>query len=84
MEHRPGRKHANADTLSRLPCPQCGRHSSKKAEGVVGAIILDEADEMRRQQWEDSEIGTVLQAIQDGLPEAEAMSRVRSNKANTP
>ncbi|KFD60069.1 hypothetical protein M514_10279 [Trichuris suis] len=79
IEHRPGRRHANADTLSRIPCPQCGRHSSKKAEGVVGAIILDEADEMRRQQWEDSEIGTVLQAIQDGLPEAEAMSRVRSN-----
>ncbi|KHJ42882.1 hypothetical protein D918_06964 [Trichuris suis] len=66
MEHRPGRRHANADTLSWIPCPQCGRQSSKKAEGIVGAIILDEADEMRRQQRDDSEIGAVLQAIQDG------------------
>jgi transposase InsO family protein len=23
--HRPGRKHVNADYMSRLPCPQCGR-----------------------------------------------------------
>ena len=25
--HRPGKKHANADALSRLPCQQCGRAS---------------------------------------------------------
>jgi hypothetical protein len=25
--HRPGRKHGNADGLSRSPCPQCGRDS---------------------------------------------------------
>ena len=27
IEHRPGRLHANADAMSRLPCRQCGYHS---------------------------------------------------------
>ena len=25
IEHRPGRKHGNADALSRIPCKQCGK-----------------------------------------------------------
>ena len=27
FQHRPGRKHGNADALSRYPCRQCGGHS---------------------------------------------------------
>ena len=27
VQHRPGKKHSNADALSRLPCHQCGRES---------------------------------------------------------
>ena len=32
LEHRPGRLHGNADSLSRRPCPQCGRESHDSAE----------------------------------------------------
>jgi len=33
--HHPGRKHNNADALSRLPCRQCGR----LAESTTNAVI---------------------------------------------
>ena len=29
IQHRPGRKHVNADALSRIPCKQCGRHAQE-------------------------------------------------------
>ena len=33
--HRQGRKHTNADALSRLPCTQCGRESHQVAESLL-------------------------------------------------
>jgi len=37
--HQPGRKHNDADTLSRLPCNQCGRESQlDKPEEQIAAI----------------------------------------------
>lgn len=35
IEHRPGRKRGNADTLSRIPCTQGGIDSESKAENQV-------------------------------------------------
>lgn len=35
IEHRRGRKHGNADTLSRIPCTQGGIDSESKAENQV-------------------------------------------------
>ena len=36
--HRPGRKHGNADALSRVPCKQCGRESYAESEESNAAI----------------------------------------------
>ncbi|KFD66239.1 hypothetical protein M514_21526 [Trichuris suis] len=44
MEHRPGRRHANADMLSRIPCPQCGRQSSERAEGVAVPVRIPKVE----------------------------------------
>ena len=38
--HRQGKKHANADALSRLPCPQCGRESHTSPTDAVVKNVL--------------------------------------------
>lgn len=35
IQHRPGRQHQNADSLSRIPCKQCGMGGSEQAEVLV-------------------------------------------------
>ena len=44
--HRPGRKHQNADAMSRIPCKQCGRptHESEAPEGdcSIAALQVDD------------------------------------------
>ena len=76
--HRPGKRHQNADALSRIPCTQCGResHSSDDppdtplSDKVTGAISqpqptnLQERStaELRELQLQDSSIGFVLKA----------------------
>ena len=37
--HRPGKSHQNADSLSRLPCRQCGRSNHKSAESPSAAEV---------------------------------------------
>ena len=37
--HRPGRKHANADSLSRRPCEQCGRIDQDQGLAVAVSLI---------------------------------------------
>ena len=37
MVHRPGREHCNADALSRLPCPQCGREPDPTSQHTAGS-----------------------------------------------
>jgi len=64
--HRPGRKHCNADALSRLPCRQCGR----VAENVIATINSSEIcgghtqAELRDLQLNDSCIGELLKAME--------------------
>jgi len=38
--HRQGKKHANADALSRLPCTQCGRESHQTVEPAGNVLCL--------------------------------------------
>ena len=65
--HRPGRKHGNADALSRQPCQQCGREEFTAAPVTpVGTIQLlnQETSDIYRAQLADPIISPVLQAKQ--------------------
>ena len=80
--HRPGKRHQNADALSRLPCRQCGRgsHSSpevsypKTLDKVTGAISQPQtiqlqersSTELRNLQLQDLSVGFVLRAKEKG------------------
>ena len=41
IEHRPGRKHENADALSRHPCVQCGRPEEYSAQPTLSVNTLE-------------------------------------------
>ena len=64
--HRPGRKHGNADALSRQPCQQCGRidHSTSTIIAHVTDQVLNEKTEAQIQalQLDDPSIHMVLRA----------------------
>ena len=72
--HRRGRKHCNADAMSRIPCSQCGRSEPNLNEEELSCIsmVVGEATEggectMRKLQLEDSEIGPLLLAMEAGV-----------------
>ena len=72
--HRPGKRHQNADALSRIPCTQCGRESHSTevpiSEDAVGAVSAEQSaplqertsSELRSFQLADESIAFVLQA----------------------
>ena len=71
--HRPGRKHCNADALSRLPCRQCGREPDPTGENDVRIVTTpSQSDqtslggrtnsEIRQLQLQDATIGPLLLA----------------------
>ena len=73
ITHRPGRKHGNADSLSRHPCTQCGRasHSEEPTPDVIAAeqqvppvLVQKPPDELRRIQLEDGPVGLMLGAVE--------------------
>ena len=66
--HRPGRKHNNADALSRIPCKQCGRSEDKliatiSTDDIIGGYSLGD---MRQLQMDDDFVGKILQAKEAG------------------
>ena len=78
ITHRQGKKHVNADALSRLPCSQCGRESYYPV--LVAATPVVSTDRhptgIREAQLADGDVGPVLRAIEVGeKPEAD---RVKS------
>ncbi|XP_076028468.1 uncharacterized protein LOC143017563 [Oratosquilla oratoria] len=66
IEHRPGRVHNNADSLSRRPCPpECVHCSRRESEVAVRKLTVahstTEADEKwKRDQREDSDLSLVI------------------------
>ena len=73
--HRPGVQHGNADSLSRIPCSQCGRKSHSTDEFPLGE---DQAvcqvselpfqsytlEQIRQLQLSDPSLGPVLRAVE--------------------
>ena len=65
--HRPGKKHTNADALSRLPCRQCGRdRHCQNGETTIAATSLVGGEDIGKLQQQDNTIGPVLQAKLNG------------------
>ena len=65
--HRRGRQHQNADSLSRLPCKQCGRdnHLSDEAEIAIQMIISQQSTTaIRQSQRDDPSLKFLLQAAE--------------------
>ena len=48
--HRPGRKHQNADALSRMPCSQCGRDSHGENQPTDESVCAIDGGEVRTDQ----------------------------------
>ena len=74
ITHRPGRKHLNADALSRRPCTQCGRENhGTEANGDIAAVhhkptpVLEKTpEEIRQLQLDDGPVGLLLTALEKG------------------
>ena len=67
VEHRPGRKHSNADAMSRKPCKQCGQ--VEKRPIIVWPVttqMTDDSDKMKKEQSEDKDIAMVRTWIDKG------------------
>lgn len=69
ISHRPGRKHQNADALSRRPCTQCGRESHEDPVCVVtdggstaSNLVEKSPEELRQKQLSDGPIQLFLLA----------------------
>ena len=63
--HRSGRKHGNADAMSRMPCKQCGRVTLEETEQEILIIRLQTSTEqLRDSQLADLIIEPVLQAVE--------------------
>jgi hypothetical protein len=66
--HRQGRKHTNADALSRLPCTQCGRKLHEFDASATCSMVaedvndIDESHPSYRAQREDPIISPILAA----------------------
>ena len=65
VQHREGRKHQNADAMSRIPCPQCKRAEDLESQvyavnqvfGKGAANDLWAAESVKRMQKEDLALG---------------------------
>ena len=68
FQHRPGRKHGNADALSRYPCRQCGGDCEGTPAKGVRAVTRSQRcepgwtpEEMAARQDADPDIGPIMQ-----------------------
>lgn len=70
--HRPGKRHGNADSLSRRPCTQCGREDHEDGSAIsistptqspVAVLTERPSQDLRNLQLED---GLLLRAVEKG------------------
>ena len=80
--HRRGRKHTNADALSRLPCQQCGRenHDAEALETVAATAVRPpeshSVGDLREAQLADPTLGLLLRGKETGQkPKPEEVKR---------
>lgn len=73
IEHRQGRVHGNADSLSRRPCPvdctHCSRCEGAQADPVARVAFLSSATEwgqdLSKAQREDADIGPIVALVEE-------------------
>ena len=68
--HRRGSAHKNADSLSRLPCVQCGRTSHGTASEIATAALqgplVQPSDNLHEQQLADKTLGPLIRGKESG------------------
>ena len=78
--HRMGKKYANADSLSRLPCRQCG-HENHDQEVIVANTSLSETVNFPQEQLNDSTIGPILRAKINGQMPPDSVTKALSRQS---
>ena len=79
--HRPGKKHTNADSLSRRPCSQCGCEEPPPSDDVIDDDVMALLDErstrdLYKFQLDDPAIGVILRAVETGeRPNSDIIAR---------
>ena len=63
IEHRQGKKHTNADSLSRFPCSQCGRETHNQPIVVASTFLSDNVNTLKQLQLDDPTISPVLKSM---------------------
>ena len=66
--HRQGKKHTNADSLSWIPCKQCGceAHTERPKLLTIATVNLASREDFAQLQLDDDSIGPVLKAKVEG------------------
>ena len=72
IEHRPGRRHGNADGVSRIPCRQCGKNEETDSDQKVCQVGHDNSNDdidisrLKEAQEKDRDISLVKQWLESG------------------
>ena len=68
VQHRPGRLHANADAMSRLPCKQCGYNDKWENDNVSRIVEHEGADQsLQSSQKADNDLQKLRTWIEQGV-----------------
>ena len=92
VEHRPGRKHNNADALSRMPCRQCHRDEYEITQVTARSLHLSDSGDggvfdpinLAREYEQDPELATIYQLRkdrEDQVPWSEVVGADKFTKA---
>ena len=86
--HRPGRKHANADALSRRPCRQCGWEDpatvaavTEEPEPPTPGADADPPHSLEKAQREDPDLGIVRSWLEEGAEIPELVELLQESEA---
>ena len=85
IEHRPGRKHGNADALSRKPCRQCSVETEETGREETFEVVrmrtvtLNDPTSVDDSPWSEKEMGLAYSQDRE-LAEIVAMLRTNENR----